>query len=191
MASITWRDGRATVQIVAPSGKRRTLALGRVGKRDAERCADDVESLNDLAKLGRRPSGELLERVDRFASDVKRKLVGYGVLPADLTDEPDSVPTLGPFAAGYVKVRSDVKPATATFYGHTERNLIEFFGSGKPLADVTAGDADEFRLWLLRAKPAKDAPKDTAAARWPHSFSGLRFARASSRRTRSKAWAAR
>jgi hypothetical protein len=27
---------------------------------------------------------------------------------------------------------------------------------------VTAGDADEFRLWLLRAKPAKEAPKDTA-----------------------------
>ena len=76
-----------TLLYVAPNGKRRTLGLGRVGGRDAERCADDVESLNDLAKLGRRPSGDLLERVDRFASDVKRKLVAYGVLPAELTDE--------------------------------------------------------------------------------------------------------
>jgi integrase len=45
-----------------------------------------------------------------------------------------------------------VKGATATFYGHTQRNLVGFFGADKLMREVTPGNADEFRLWLLRPK---------------------------------------
>jgi len=42
-----------------------------------------------------------------------------------------------------------VKPTTATVYGHTRRNLVEYFGADKPLHDITSGDADEWRLGLI------------------------------------------
>ncbi|WP_375154915.1 tyrosine-type recombinase/integrase [Stratiformator vulcanicus] len=34
-------------------------------------------------------------------------------------------------------------------WGHTRRNLIEYFGEGKNLRDITQGDAEEWRLYLL------------------------------------------
>jgi integrase len=41
-----------------------------------------------------------------------------------------------------------VKPGTATAYGHTLRNLREYFGEDKPLSAITALDADNYRAWL-------------------------------------------
>jgi integrase len=51
-----------------------------------------------------------------------------------------------------------VKGGTATVYGHTKRCLIEFFGAGKPIAEITAGEADDWRRWLVRPKN-EDEPK--------------------------------
>lgn len=50
-----------------------------------------------------------------------------------------------------------MKGSTSTVYGHTIRNLKTFFGADKPLRDITAGDADEFRLNLLAPKPKKQS----------------------------------
>ena len=44
--------------------------------------------------------------------------------------------------------RKDVKAATATVYGHTRRNLLAFFGQHKRLDEISAGDADSFRVYL-------------------------------------------
>ena len=41
------------------------------------------------------------------------------------------------------------RPATLTVWGHTRRNLIEFFGPDKPLREITKGDAEEWRLSLV------------------------------------------
>jgi integrase len=56
---------------------------------------------------------------------------------------------LGAFIDGYIHERTDVKRGTATFYGHTRRNLITFFGKDKPLRDINEDDADRWRLFLL------------------------------------------
>ena len=45
----------------------------------------------------------------------------------------------------------NVKPGTATAYGHTRRCLLEFFGESKPLRDIEPADADKWRLWLKTA----------------------------------------
>jgi len=57
--------------------------------------------------------------------------------------------TLKAFMESYVAKRSDVKPGTAIVYGHTQRCLIEFFGADKPLREITLGEADDWRLFLL------------------------------------------
>ena len=43
----------------------------------------------------------------------------------------------------------DVKPGTAVVYGHSQRNLIAYFGMDKPLRDITPGDGDKWRLYLI------------------------------------------
>ncbi len=42
-------------------------------------------------------------------------------------------------------MRKDVKPSTLTVWGHTQRNLNEFFGETKPLREITSGDAEEWK----------------------------------------------
>jgi integrase len=56
---------------------------------------------------------------------------------------------MGQFIDEYIAKRTDVKPNTATVYGHTRRNLIGFFGASKPLREITPGDADEWRISLM------------------------------------------
>ena len=63
---------------------------------------------------------------------------------------------LGPFLDSYITTRADVKPATAIVYGHTRRCLVEYFGEGKPLQEITSGDADAWRLWLLNHEKLAD-----------------------------------
>jgi hypothetical protein len=56
--------------------------------------------------------------------------------------------TLGAFLEAYIKGRSVVKGATALVYRHTQQCLVDYFGVSKPLGEVTAGDADDWRRWL-------------------------------------------
>ncbi|GIW78813.1 MAG: hypothetical protein KatS3mg105_0620 [Gemmatales bacterium] len=56
---------------------------------------------------------------------------------------------LGEFLRSHVLSRPDVKPATLEVWQQPCRNLIEFFGEDKPLRDITPGDCDDFKAWLL------------------------------------------
>jgi len=56
--------------------------------------------------------------------------------------------TLAKFVDGYIAQRGDVKQTTAIVYGHTRRNLVEYFGADRPLRGITPDDADEWRLNL-------------------------------------------
>lgn len=61
--------------------------------------------------------------------------------------------TLVAFLNDYPERRTDdVKGGTSVFYGHTVRNLTTFFGEAKTLAEVTPGDADDFRRHLQKTE---------------------------------------
>ena len=61
--------------------------------------------------------------------------------------------TLVAFLNDYLERRTDdVKGGTSVVYGHTVRNLSGFFGSAKSLAEVTPGDADDFRRHLQKTE---------------------------------------
>ena len=60
--------------------------------------------------------------------------------------------TLGEFLNDYLEKRTDVKTGTMTFYGHTQRNLLDCFGADKLLSEITEFDGDEFRRFLKREK---------------------------------------
>ena len=61
--------------------------------------------------------------------------------------EPEKA-TLGGWLDAYIALRSDVKASTAIVYAHTKRCLIAYFGAAKPMAEITLGDADAWRIWL-------------------------------------------
>ena len=62
---------------------------------------------------------------------------------------------LGAFLDSYLAKRIDVKTATKTNWGHSRRNLIDFFGATKLLRDVTEADAQDFRMHLVGEKLAE------------------------------------
>ena len=59
------------------------------------------------------------------------------------------MPLLGKFLDKYARKRTDLKESTRTSWGYTKRCLIEFFGATRPLDRITAGEAEDFRRWLV------------------------------------------
>ena len=57
--------------------------------------------------------------------------------------------TLGEFIDAYLESRTDIKPRTRINFMQVRRFLVARFGEDKLLRDVTPGDADDWRRWLL------------------------------------------
>ena len=57
-------------------------------------------------------------------------------------------PTIAEWVENYIEGRTDVKPNTRRNMEQAQRSLIEFFGKTKRLDEVTAGDTEDFRIYL-------------------------------------------
>lgn len=181
MASIYTDKHGPVVQFVGPDGKRRKLRLTdlirdkktksiRDGKKAELEIASFVSKLEQLitaVTYGKPVVGELaawLESLGATQTKLSAKFIEYGLL-APPAEAENKVTTLGPFLDSYKNLRGDVKGSTAIVYSHTIRNLKSIFGEGRPLASITAGDADEFRLRLLAPKPNGEGLADNTARR--------------------------
>jgi integrase len=144
MASITkQKNGRRMIQFIGSDGKRRTIRLGKISQRNAEAVKVKVEQLAAAAISGHAIDADTSRWVASLESVMAEKLVIAGLIPMRESA------TLQEFIDGYISKRTDVKGSATTVYGHTRRNLIGFFGAEKPLRDITLGDADEWRLFLI------------------------------------------
>lgn len=146
MASInTETNGHRRIQFVAPDGKRPTIRLGNVTERQAEAIRIKVEELLAASITGHAPSEEVSHWVARLPEKLADRLASVGLIQRRRQG------VLGDFVDGFIADRlATVKASTATVYGHTRRNLLEHFGRGKKLRDITPGDADAFELFLRR-----------------------------------------
>jgi integrase len=149
MASITrQKKGRRTVQFVGSDGKRRSIRLGKASEKVAQGVRVKIEALVAASITGQAFDNETahwLAAVDTVMAD---KLAAVGLVPKR------QATALSDFLAGYLDNRTDVKLATKVVYGHTQRNLLEFFGPDKSLQEITPGDADDFRRYLIEQKLA-------------------------------------
>jgi integrase len=127
------------------NGKQGCIRMGRTPLRTVESIRDRIEAI--LAAQGSRTSidGETARWLGEIDPRLHAKLAANGLASPRIGDKQS---TVGGWLAAYVALRADVKPSTATVYGHTHRCLVDFFGQAKPLADVTPGDADAWRIWL-------------------------------------------
>jgi integrase len=121
------------------------MRLGRIPDREAERLRDKVTQLEVAAKHGQPVDAELAAWARKLPDQTHAKLASAGLLPT--RDQPERQ-TLGTWLDAYAKLRSDMKPSTATIFGPTRRCLLGYFGAGKPLRSITSGDADAWRIWL-------------------------------------------
>ena len=148
MASISTdkKTGRRTIQFVGGDGKRRSIRLGKIPIRQAEAVKTRVEHLV-AASIANAPidgdTARWLATIDDVLAD---RLAAVG-----LTHKRDSA-SLASFIDEYIDSRHSVGESTKYLYRKTRDLLVEYFGASTPMRDITEGDAEGFREWLVGLK---------------------------------------
>ncbi len=150
MASIaSEKNGHRRIQFVAPDGRRPTVRLGKVSRRFAEGVKYRVEQILSAQLTGQPVDADTSRWVASLDERLHGRLAAVGLCQSR---DKRGAETLGHFLDAYIDRRSDsVKSATLTVWGHTRRNLVEFFGPSRLLDSITEGDAEEWRESLLKA----------------------------------------
>ncbi len=104
-----------------------------------------VEDLVTSSITGHGPNDETARWLAGLDQSMLDKLSNVGLIGKQ------RIVTLGEFLDEYIASRSDVKPRTQILYRQTKTALVEFFGADKPLREITPGDGDAFRLFLLNS----------------------------------------
>lgn len=160
MASVHKRpNGTREVAVMVPDEtgrkRRRTIRLGKVNKHKADGIRTHIEHLaSDLAS-GQPTNPDTAAWLGRIGNELHARLAAAGLCePRPKPDEAQRA-ALGAFLDDYVMRRQDVAGATRTVWGHTVRNLKDFFGDGRKFESVTEGDAEDFKLYLIAQKLAE------------------------------------
>ncbi|MFO0897981.1 MAG: site-specific integrase [Pirellulales bacterium] len=152
MASIANdQGGRRRIQFVAADGSRKAVRLGKVSQRFAEGVKLRIEHLLAAKLTGQAPDADTSRWVAGLDASLAEKLAAVGLVPR--TERP-TIALLGPFLTDYTARRIDVKPATKEVWQQVVRNLIDHFGAGRALAEISEGDAEDFKLFLISEKLA-------------------------------------
>jgi integrase len=162
MASISKNaNGQRRIQFYDGNGKRRSLGIGSISERNAERIRDKVEQLVEHAVTGTPLNQEVSRWVAGLDDRMHSKLKKVGLVEDREPAQPEATlqqpeeRSLEAFLVAYLVRRTDVKQGTLTFYSHTQRNLVSYFGAEKLLSEITEGDADDFRRYLIRELPSE------------------------------------
>ena len=146
-------DGRKRIQFYDGNGKRRSVGLGSISNRNAERIRDKVEQLVEhrVTQTPLDPSvSRWLASLDEklHARLVKAGLAETRVKQANRQKTEPSAVSLVQFLDSYLRKRTDVKESTRTVYRQVRRNLLECLGNARALVEITPGDADDFVRFL-------------------------------------------
>ncbi len=143
MASVAVEpNGRRRILFIATDGTRKTIRLGNATAKQALAIKVKVKQL-----ITAKSTGVMDDEVHRWLGNLDEVL--YGKLAAvGLVTSRGSVRLEG-YLIDYLGSRTDVKPSTHIAWSNTHRNLIEFFGSESALREISAGDADRWRLFLI------------------------------------------
>ncbi len=150
MASINIRPNRHFwIQWTAADGARKTLRLGKSTKRVAEQHQRVIESLLANQVAGLAMEMETAKFLSELPEVIQERYRKCGLIGASAATKPKKQTDLTSYLHSYFESRkTEVKSTTWTFYQHTRKRLLEYFGDNKLLAEVTASDARAFKIWL-------------------------------------------
>lgn len=151
MASIV-KDpgGRKRILFVGIDGVRRAVRLGKCSMRDAEEFTRKVEALIAARMQGCVINAETARWVADLPEPMHAKLAIVGLVDARIKRTAAALLSVADLCDQYIGERDDVKKSTATVYALTRRNLVDFFGHGKPIGEITAHDGELWRRDLAR-----------------------------------------
>ena len=137
-------NGRRRILFTGADGKRHPIRLGKVSLRYAESVKVKVENLVSASITGHAPADETSRWLAALNGELFDKLVRSGLAKRRETA------TLGGFTRSYIDGRVDIKPRTRINLEQVRRYLLDCFDAMRQMRDITAGDADDFRLHLIR-----------------------------------------
>jgi integrase len=145
MASISTDDaGLRRLIFTNQSGQRKTVYLGRIAQREAERIQGHVEEILSALGKNRKLQRQTMDWLTDLGDDLAAKLAAAGLVVA----RPTEMTTLGGFIERYRARRTDVAKGTNANYGILGSRLLAFFPAEQQLHAVTEGDADRWLVWL-------------------------------------------
>jgi integrase len=157
--------GAVVVQFVGLDKRKRTLSLGTSNDRTAERAFRVVEALVDAARYSQPAPPDAVAWLDGLPDEAYARFVAVGLVNAREKRDSARV-TVAAHAEAYLARRTDVKHSTRLVLGHVVRNLADYFQT-TALADVTAGDCDDFARWLASGGRSADQSKRMGAGLSP------------------------
>lgn len=126
------------------TGRRRTLRIGKLSQRDAERIRDHLENLVKARTIGATIPTATAEWLRDLGPTEQDKLTKLGLIePVTRT-----VTTLGAFTTEYIDARPDLAESSREAMRHAARTLTDYFGRDRDIATISPGDAREWRSWV-------------------------------------------
>lgn len=157
-ATIDKGNGRFEIQFKSADGLRRpVIRLGKCTRTYAEGICAKVERLVACQILGIPPDVELAVWVNQLKPKLHKRFSKAGLA----TERP---PLTVAELCTYCRNHFGGKRGTQLNYGHTEHNLITFFGANRAIHEITRGDAREFRKWLETSGKRRYTKHTTALA---------------------------
>lgn len=121
----------------------------RDGQKSAGSIALRIQDLADLSYAGLSPGADLTAWLGKIGKDLAGKLAAAGLVANRENPQPKpAAPALAALLDAYISGRSDVKDNTLTNFTQARKYLVEHFGAERALDSITAGDADQWRIWL-------------------------------------------
>jgi integrase len=136
------------LQIVVPGLGRKTIRVGQLPQRAAERFRDKVEVLVDCRRLNQAPDPDLVAWMAGVDDGAYNALAAAGLAEprAPLT----RMPTLGAFIDKHIAQKTGtVAPRSIQLLEQTKARLVARFGSATPLDKITADGALDWRAAML------------------------------------------
>jgi integrase len=163
MASMVRDPGKLKrILFVGPDGRRRTIRLGKMSVKKAESFKTNLESLITSRIVGSMDVATA-KWIAKLPDKHHAKLANTGLLePRARPQMEQSRLTLKEFLSDYTQGRIDVEKSTRTVYRRCEKNLLAFFGPDKLIAEITPGDADAWRLYLIKRGLAQNTINRTS-----------------------------
>lgn len=144
------KDGNGwRILFVCPeSGRRKTVRIGRMAKKDAITVQNAVERLVISWRTATPVDSQTAGWLAHIGDDLYDRLARVGLV------ERRGRATLGGLLQRFYASRQDVKPATRTTWDNVRNDLLRYFGAECRLADIDRDQAEAFRSYLVNRELA-------------------------------------
>ncbi len=170
MASIkSESNGRKTIQVVCPDGKRRSIRLGKCTVPQAEKVKRCIEDLAVAVKTSSKPEPETTLWLAATTAIIRQRVINAG-LHRDARPKVQA-PTMLEFTTKFIEARKTVKPSTKVKFEQVKDCLLRHFGDDKRIDAITEADSEAWAEWLAteanirEGKPRKDKAGKTRKGR--------------------------